>query len=168
MGINDRFLAESPGIGFLSPVTPQIIYQSAETFNTGDAETVALANIYMPKGTMAPGTTFRVTVSGVKAGTADTGQIALSLNGTAVLTLTCGANTAVDFLCVGTVIQKSPKVQESCGVWLHETEDAAVNRDAGAVDCSGDTTFTVSMINTSASDEMTVYSVTIEYWLKND
>lgn len=168
MGINDRFLAESPGIGFLSPVTPQIIYQSAETFTTGDAATVVLANIYMPRGTMAPGTTFRVTVNGVKAGTNGAAAILLILNGTTVLTLTCGANTAVDFLAIGTVIQKSPKVQESCGVWLHETEDAAVNRDAGAVDCSGDTTFTVSMQNVHGSDDLTVYSVLIEYWLKND
>ncbi len=168
MGINDRFLSDSPGINFQTPVAPVVVYQSATTVTTSAAETATIATLNLPQGTMnKPGTTFRVTMCGTKTNANGTLTVGLYLGGSSVLSIDADADTAVDWMAILHVVSVSPKVQRCFGQLLTLTEDARVDYATAAIDCSGAVAFSPVMANESASDTITCDVCIIEYWCKD-
>jgi hypothetical protein len=168
MGINDRFNTSSSGMQFKNPVQPMVVYQSATSVTTGDAETKTIASLTIPSGSMAPGTTFRVTMCGTKTGANGTLTVGLYLGGSSVLSIDADADTAVDWMAILHVVQVSPKVQRCFGQLLTLTEDPRVDYATAAIDCSSSVVLSPVMANEHASDEITCDVCIIEYWQKSD
>jgi hypothetical protein len=167
MGINDRFYADNPGINALQPVTPLVIYQSTTVVSNAVVVNKDAAAITIPKGQLGPGYTFRVTMAGTKTGANVAMAVGLTINATAVLTLTADDATAVDWMAtmylVGNVNTKS---QKAFGRFNALTADPVADYAAGTVDCSGEVVLRPFIYSGHTSDTITCEVIIVEYWNK--
>lgn len=147
---------------------PTIIAQCNTASHTGDAETISLTGgrIVVPKGFFAPGTTFRFTMFGNRAGTAGAVTLLIDINGTTVSTLAIPTNTAVDYMAQFTISEYTDFAHQRTSAFIatSATVLSAFDQDVGTVDVSQETVITAKMTVANASDDGYVNYLLVEYW----
>jgi hypothetical protein len=167
MGINDRFYGDNMGVQGISPVTPLVIYQSITAVAQAAVANKDVAAIHIPKGQFGPGATFRVTMAGTKSGANVAMAVALSIDSTAILTLTADDVTAVDWVAVMTITGGvNLKAQKAFGTLDLLTSAPVADYAAGTSDCTGEVVLRAQIYSGHTSDTITCEYILIEYWNK--
>lgn len=168
MGINERFIGDSPAIPGVNAVVPQIVAQSTtQTSQAGAAASdVTGSKVVIPKGHFGAGVTFRYTLSGVLAGGNAKMKIHLYVGATAVLSIESDAVTAGDWMAQMTVCSKGISSQACFGFHTVTTQDTVVDFAAATADTTGDVIIKAVIEGQNAGDTVTADYVLVEYWKK--
>ena len=165
-------IIESHDVPFLPGYTGYvslILKQTHTVSHTGDAETIDItgSDITVPKGHFAPGTSFRWTMSGSRAGTAGAATLLIIIGATTALSIAIPSNTAVDWNAQFTVCCYENMAKQRCFGEVKvngATTYVAVDDAAATVDVSQEITMKAQATLASASDDIYVNHVMLETW----
>lgn len=147
-------------------VVPGMVKMSATTTTIASATATHIkgTTIDIPSGLAGDGLAVRYRVAGTKTGTNAAHVIACYVDGTAVLTLTQSAATAVDWMAEITVFWVNKAVERSYGLLIGHGLGLVTDYATGSVNCSAGVS--VDLRGTShASDSLTIDMVSVESWI---
>lgn len=157
MGMNDRFLKETPQLAYHAGCLPTVVAltttQTSET--AAAAKDVAGSRLKLRPEDFKPGTAFRFTLGGTKSATNGAMKVHISLAGTQVISLTAPGNTAVDWHAVIVVAAKTTATQRCTGYFLSNAAAVVADYAAGTVNMKDGGIIKAQIENPHSSDTTT-------------
>jgi hypothetical protein len=165
---NINFTNNLPMFPGLAAAVPLIIGQNAveQTHVAASTIDVVGGSVVVPQGYFCPGSTFRFTLAGSRAGTAGAATLLVVIGSTTAISIAIPTNTAVDWTAQFTVTEHTGFAHQHCygHILTSATVLSAMDYASATVDVSQQTTIKLQQTLASASDTLVIDHVLIEYW----
>ena len=164
MGMNDRFLRETPQLAYHAGCLPVVVALSTTVTSQAGAATkdVTGSSLKLRAEDFKPGTAFRITMAGTKSGGNAVMSAHISLGGTQVLSISDDDITAGDWMAIMVVASRTVATQIAFGQLQTDALDNATDTATGTVNMAGGGILKAQITSGNAGDTVTCEFCMIE------